>query len=374
MQSVAMGWLVYRLTGSAQMLGAITFLNQVPSFLFGAWSGTLADRLPRKRVFFCTQAAALLQASLLAALTFTGAVRAWHLFPLALLLGLATALEMPSRHSLIADLAGEDTPNAVALNSTLVNGARVLGPAVAGILISAVGEAWCFLFNAVSFGAVLIAIARMKVEERARSPEGGGLLEGLRYAQRVPLIRALLMLLFAGSFLAAPFQALMPVVVANLLGGGPRLYGQLLACVGLGALVAAVALLRRTGTQGLARTVGLGAALLGIGVAGAGLSHSAWLTAGFLVVAGYGFINQNAGTLTLLQALAPDALRGRLMGLFSMLFIGSAPFGALVSGWAAGRFGVTPTLLAGGIATVAAAVAFQRAGEAAAAAEARARA
>jgi len=361
MQSVAQGWLVYRLTRSTQLLGLVGFLAQVPVFLFGLWAGSLADRLPRRRMVVVTQLNALLQAALLAALTLTGAVRAWHLLPLAFMLGLTYAFEIPARQALLADIAGEDMQNAMALSSTVVNGARVAGPAVAGWVVATVGEGWCFALNALSFLGTLAALLAMRLPPepiRSRRSEGGHLVEGLAHAWRTPAIRSLLLLLTVSSFFGMPYSTLLPVLAKDVLHGDARLLGALSASAGGGALLAGAALMVRRGLGGLARWVGVGAALLGVGLAGAALSGSPVLSCAALGLAGFGYLTQAAGTMTLLQAAAPEALRGRLLGLFSTLFVGVAPFGALAMGFVAHRTGVPAVLLGGGLAGVAASGAY----------------
>ncbi len=360
MQSVAMSWLVWRLTHSERMLGLVTFLSQAPVFFLGAIGGSLADRFPRRQIVVATQTNALLQASILAAITFTGVVRPWMLLPLAAMLGLSYAFEIPARQALLADITGKDMPNAVALNSTIVNLARVLGPALAGYVLAWVGEAWCFLFNAISFLAVLVALLRMIVPDRRLGSSRGAehLKDGLRYASRTRLVRALLLALMTSSFFGMPYVSLMPVIASEVLHGGPALLGRLLGMSGLGALLGAVSLLVRRDLKGLARRIGLGATAMGAGILGLSLSRDLWASSLFLVLLGFGFISQMAGTMTLLQALTPDAMRGRVIGLFSMLFTGTTPFGALLAGLVAARLGVTTTLGIGACVVLAASALF----------------
>jgi MFS family permease len=351
MQSVAQAWLVWRLTRSSQMLGIVTFLGQLPVFLFGIYAGSLADRLPRRRMVLFTQANAIAQASLLAGLTLTGVVRPWHILVLAGMLGLTNAFEMPARQALLADIAGADMPNAVALNSSIVNAARAVGPALAGALVASFGEGVCFALNALSFLGTYYALWVMRPPLQPRSELGrrAHLLEGLAYAGRTSHVRVLLALLGLSSFFAMPYQALLPVISSEVLHGGAGLYGVLLGSAGVGALAGALRLLLRTGLRGLGRIVGLGATLLGAGVTTLALSRSTALTAAALAVTGFGFITQMAGTLTLLQGLAPVELRGRVMGLYSTLFLGVTPFGALAAGFIAHRVGAPVTLAAGGV-------------------------
>jgi len=360
MQSVAQGWLVYRLTSSTRMLGAVAFLSQLPVFLFGIWAGSLADRLPRRSIVVATQLNALFQATLLAALTLGGAIRPWHLLPLSFLLGLTYAFEIPARQSLLGDIAGADMPNALALNSTIVNGTRAVGPAVAGYVVAAVGEGWCFALNALSFVATLAALLAMRLPPRAPAPpaDRGHLADGIAYAWRTPAVRALLLLLAASSLFGMPYASMLPALARDALGGDARLLGALQASAGAGALAAGVSLMVRRGLAGLPRRVALGATLLGGGLGVAALSRQPWLSCAALVLAGFGYLTQAAGTMTLLQAVAPAALRGRLMGLFSMLFVGVSPFGALAMGFAGQRLGVPAVILAGGLAVAAAGAAF----------------
>jgi MFS family permease len=360
MQTVAQGWLVWRLTGSSRMLGAVSFLGAVPVFLFGVWAGSLADRYPRRKLVLVTQTNAIIQAALLAGVTLAGVVRPWHVLVLAGMLGMTYAFEIPARQALLADIAGEDMPNAIALNSSIVNAARVVGPALAGWLVAVVGEGWCFALNAISFAGTYRALVLM--DPPAQPPATGShrahLLAGLAYAGRTSHVRALLALLAVSSLFAMPYQALLPMVAADVLHGSATLYGTLLATAGAGALAGAILLLLRKGLRGLGRRVGLGASMLGAGVLAAGLSRSAGVTAAALAVAGFGFITQMAGTMTLLQGLAPADMRGRVMGLFSTLFVGVTPFGALAAGFVASRMGVSRTLAVGGTAVLVASAAY----------------
>lgn len=362
MQSVAQGWLVYRLTGSTAMLGLLGFLAQVPVFLFGILAGSLADRYPRRRIVLFTQVNAVLQATVLAAVTLSGAVRPWMLLVLVALLGLSNAFEIPARQALLGEIAGEDMPNALALNSSVVNGARAVGPALAGWAVAALGEGVCFAVNAVSFAGTIWALAVMDLPPPPRPQPGsrsGHLLEGLAYAGRTHHVRALLLLLSVTSFFGLPYLSLLPAFAKDVLGGDARLLGTMQACAGVGALVAGVSLVLRRGLRGLGRRVALGAAALGLGLAGLALSRRPALACAALVLVGFGFLTQAAGTMTLLQGLAPAEMRGRVMGLFSTLFIGTTPFGSLAGGVAAGRFGVARVLLAGAVVVLLAAAVFQ---------------
>src|SRR5512138_3549167 len=313
-QSVAQGWLVWRLTGSKEMLGLVGFLSQVPVTFLGAVAGSIADRLPRRRLVLTTQLNAVVQATLLAAVTLTGVVRPWHVMLLALMLGLTNAFEIPARQALLADVAGEDLSNAIALNSSIVNAARAVGPAIAGWLVATVGEGFCFAFNALSFGGTLYALWVMKVPPHPVSAVKGRrahIIEGFRWAWRSRYVRALLAILAASSLLAIPYATLLPAVASEVLGGGAGLFGILQALAGVGAFCGAVLLLRRTGLGGLGRRVGLGATSLGVGVVLLGVSRNTGLSCFALLLTGGGMISQMAGTMTLIQGLAEPAMRGR---------------------------------------------------------------
>lgn len=360
MQSVAQSWLVWRLTRSTELLGIVNFLGQVPVFLFGIWAGSIADRHARRRIVLATQTNAIVQAVLLAALTLTGTVRPWHVVVLAGMLGLTYAFEIPARQALLADIAGPDAPNAIALNSSIVNAARIVGPALAGGLVAAVGEGWCFVLNALSFGGTYYALWVMNPprQPKVEGSRRAHLLEGLAYAGKTGHVRALLALLAVSSFFAMPYQALLPVVSSEVLRGGAGLYGILLGCAGIGALTGAIGLLLRKGLAGLGRRVAMGTTLLGAGLLALAFARHPLLAGLALAVAGFGFITQMAGTMTLLQGLAPADMRGRVMGLFSTLFVGVTPFGALAAGFAASRFGAPRTLAAGAVVVVVASAVF----------------
>ncbi len=364
MQTVAQAWLVYRLTHSTELLGLVAFLSQIPVFLFGIWAGSLADRFPRRGVVLATQVNATIQAGVLAALTLSGTVRAWHVLPLSFMLGLSNAFEIPARQALLGEIAGPDMPNAVALNSSIFNAARVVGPGLAGLVLVEVGEGWCFLLNALSFGGTIWALVVMDVPARpaSRAAAVSHLREGIAYAAGVPYLRALLALIACSAFFGISYSALLPAFAADVLGGGAGLLGVLQASAGLGALAGAVSLLvRRGGIRGLGRRVAVGASALGVGLALFTVWRQRELCSAALVLAGFGMVTQAAGTNSLLQGLAPEEMRGRVMGLYSTLFIGMTPFGALAGGFAAHRIGPVRTLQVGVAVLLAASAVFHAA-------------
>jgi MFS family permease len=362
MQMVAESWLVYRLTGSSALLGVTAFASQIPVFLFATVGGTVADRVPRHRIIVTTQILSMIGPLMLATLTLTGHVRVWHVFALAAGLGVVNAFDIPARQSFMVELVGrEDLLNAIALNSSMVNGARVVGPAVAGLLVAAVGEGWCFLLNGLSYVAVIAGLLMMEVPARQRPPRGRSAwrdtIEGFRFVAKTAPIRALLLLLGAISFAGMPYSVLMPVFAAEILHGGAKGLGVLMGASGIGALGGALSLASRSGVRGLGRWVGISAGAFGVALIAFSMSRTFWLSAVLLIPVGASVMVQMASSNTLIQAMVPDALRGRVMAVYSMMFMGMAPFGALWSGWTAERIGAPLTVaIGGGVCVIAAAV------------------
>ncbi len=357
MQSVAQAWLIYRLTGSAVLLGLVSFSGQIPVFLLAPFGGALADRMERRRILVATQTAAMVFTSLLAALTLFGAVREWHVFVVAALLGVANAFDIPARQAFVVDMVGkEDLVNAIALNSSMFNGARIIGPAIAGVLITAVGEGWCFFANAVSYTAVIAGLLLMKVTVSARPRVAGSAFEKIRegfvFVGRTGPVRALMLLLGLVSLMGMPYAVLMPIFADRILHGGPRGLGILMGASGLGALSGAVALATRKGIQGLGRWVAFASAGFGAGLIMFSMSRSFWLSAALLVPTGFSMMVQMASSNTLIQSMVPDELRGRVMAVYSMMFMGMAPLGALLAGTLAGRLGAPLTVAVGGAACI----------------------
>jgi MFS family permease len=362
MQSVAQSWLVYRLTGSSLLLGLVGFSSQIPVFLLAPIGGAAADRGSRHRIILATQTSAMLLAFGLAALTLAGRVSVEHIFVFSALLGVVNAFDIPARQSFVVEMVGkEDLINAIALNSSMFNGARVVGPAVAGILVSAIGEGFCFFANGVSFLAVIASLVAMRVTPRApgqrRASALADIAEGFRFVANTPAIRALLLLLGLVSLAAMPYAVLMPIFADRILHGGPRGLGLLMGASGIGALLGALTLAARKQLKGLARWVALACAGFGASLVLFALSRLFWLSALLLVPTGFAMMVQMAGSNTLVQTMVPDALRGRVMSVYSMMFMGMAPFGALLSGALANHIGAPATVgVGGGVCLVGAAV------------------
>lgn len=363
MQATAQAWLVYRLTGSEILLGLVGFADKVPIFLLGVLGGAAADRFDRHRIVVMTQVASMIQALVLGVLVVSGRAEVWHIFAMAIVMGVINAFDTPARQALIASMVEQDAlPNALALNSSVFNGARVMGPALAGVVVAAVGEGVCFLLNALSYVAVIVCLTMMRLPGRASAgpplPLLTHLREGLSHAAGNVPSRALLLLLGAISLFGAPYVVLMPIFAGEILGGGPGSLGFLMASSGVGAFLAAAMLARRRSTAGLGRVVAMGAIGFGAGLVALSLSRSFALSSGILVVVGYCLITQAAATNLLLQSLTPDALRGRVMSLYTIMLLGMSPWGSLLAGMVAHAIGAPATVLGGGAVCIVAGSAF----------------
>jgi MFS family permease len=353
MQNIAQDWLVYRLTGSSLLLGTVAFVNQIPIFLLAPVAGIVADRWNRHRIVIATQACSMLLALTLAILTLTGRIRIWEIMVLASLLGVVNAFDIPGRQAFLIDMVGrEDLLNAIALNSSMFNSARIIGPAIAGVLVALVGEGWCFLGNAVSYIAVIIGLLLMRLTKQAALQQEGSaienMVEGFRFARHTAPVRALLLLVGFVSFAAMPYTVLMPIFAGNILHGGARQYSMLMIATGFGALFGALTLASKTGVNGLGKWVWMAASAFGISLILFSRSHHLWLSIAFLIPAGFGMMLQMGSTNTLLQVMVPNRLRGRVMSLYSMMFIGMGPIGALIAGVIAARIGAPWTVCIGG--------------------------
>jgi MFS family permease len=354
MQNLAQAWLVYEKTGSMVLLGTVGFCSQIPIFFLAPLGGIVADQYPRQRVVIATQTSAMLLALTLAALTLTGAVRIWHIFVLSALLGAVNAFDIPARQSFIVEMVGKaDLMNAIALNSSMFNASRVVGPAIAGILVAAIGEGWCFFANGISYIAVIVGLALMRVAPHQPARHHGSpvanIVEGFRFVLRHPAIHALLILLGIASVTGMPFTVLMPVFADRILHGGPKALGWLTGSSGVGALAAAILLASRQTLKGLSGWIAAAATAFGAGLVLFALSRTFWLSAAILVAVGFAMMLQMGSSNTLIQSMVPDHLRGRVMSVYSMMFTGMAPFGALLAGFVADRFGAPATVAMGGV-------------------------
>ena len=344
MQSVAQGWLMHRLTHSAFWLGLLGFTQFVPVMLLSLWAGAVIDRMDKRRLLYITQGAALVQAAALATIVTTGVVQPWMVLVLAGVFGVFNAFDMPTRQSFVVEMVGkEDLGNAIALNSTTFNAARIVGPAVAGVLLATVGEGGCFWLNALSYVAVLVCLARMDLPKREFFRRGralgSSLMEGVCYAYGVLPLRNLLLLLGVTAGIGFQYQLLLPVYARDILHAGPRAYGLLVTAFGAGALFGALRLTKRSGRAGLRRNLLLGLAACGVGLALFAWSRAIPLSLAAGALAGFGLIIYVASTNTLLQLTTEDRFRGRVMSLYTLMFAGTAPIGALGSGAIAQRWG-----------------------------------
>jgi MFS family permease len=362
MQNVAQSWLVYKLTGSSLLLGSVGFASQFPVFLASPLGGIAADRYNRQRVVIGTQIASMILAFILAGFTLANRITVAEIFILAALLGIVNAFDIPGRQAFLVEMVGkDDLINAIALNSSMFNGARIIGPAIAGILVAKIGEGWCFFANGISYIAVIIGLLLMRVQARHEFPEGSPLehiLEGFRFVRNTAPIRALLLLLGLVSLVAMPYTVLMPIFADRILHGGARGLGILMGATGVGALLGALTLATRTGVYGLGRWVSFSCAGFGISLIVFAVSRNFWLSTVLLVPVGFCMMLQMSSSNTLIQAMVPDVLRGRVMSVYSMMFMGMAPFGALLGGLVADALGAPLAVNIGAVAALGGAVIF----------------
>jgi MFS family permease len=359
MTRIATSWLVYRLTGSALLLGVVGFAGQIPSFVLAPFAGVLVDRWNRHHLLVVTQILALLQSLALALLTLTGVIRISHVIVLSVVQGLINAFDMPGRQAFVVEMVDrrEDLANAIALNSSMVNAARLIGPSIGGILIAAVGEGWCFMADAISYLAVIASLLAMTISARMiRATKDANMLaqlrEGWNYAARFAPIRNVLILLALVSLVGMPYTVLMPVFANDILHGGPSMLGWLMAASGIGALTGALILAARKSVLGLGKYIPLTAAGFGAGLIAFSFTRVTWLALLLMVATGFGFMIQMAASNTVLQTIVEEDKRGRVMSFYTMAFMGTAPFGSLLAGSVASRIGAPHTLFFGGIGCV----------------------
>ncbi len=355
---VATSWLVYRLTGSAAALGIVGFAGQIPTFVLAPFAGVWVDRSSRYRVLVTTQVLSMVQSFALAWLALAGIINVTHILLLSAFQGVINAFDTPARQSFVVEMVENraDLPNAIALNSSMVNGARLIGPSVAGILIAIAGEGWCFMLDGISYLAVIASLLMMRVAQIERRVVEkhvlADLAEGVRYAFGFAPIRAVLLLLALVSLMGMPYTVLMPIMAASVLKGGPHTLGFLMGATGIGALGGALYLASRRSVLGLGRVIPAAAALFGCGLIAFSLSRSIALSLILMVVTGTGFMVQMASSNTIIQTIVREELRGRVMAFYTMAFMGTAPFGSLLAGGLAARFGAPRTILIGGCACI----------------------
>ena len=354
MTRLATGWLVYRLTGSALLLGTVSFAGQIPTFLVAPFAGVWVDRLDKRQVLVWTQTLSMLQSLALAALTLSGHITIPVLLALSVLQGCVNAFDMPGRQSFMIMMVEDkrDLQNAIAINSSMVNVARLIGPSLAGMLIAVSSEGWCFLIDGISYIAVIISLLMMRLYtpeiKRKATSMLAELTAGWTYVSEFLPIRTILMLFAVVSLMGMPFVVLMPIFAKVVLRGGPHTLGFLMAAMGLGALVSALSLAARRNVRGLVRMIPIAAAVFGLGLVGFGLSRVFWLSMLMVFIAGMGMMQGMAASNTVIQTIVTDDKRGRVMSYYTMAFMGMAPFGSLLAGGMAHKFGAPWTVIMNG--------------------------
>jgi MFS family permease len=367
MQSTAQLWLVYRLTNSAALLGVFGFANQIPILLLASVGGYIGDRYNRHHGVIWTQAASMILAFLLAGLTLSGAIHdargAWVVIVIAFLVGIVNAFDVPIRQAFLVQMVGkEDLPNAIALNSSIFNGARVVGPAFAGFAIAWIHEGWCFFLNGVSFLAVIAALLAMRIPKMEPKPDGGSPLrsfvQGFRFAMNDLPIRSVLLLLSGLSLFGLQYSVFLPVFAKDILHGGARGFGLLMSAAGVGAVLGALHFAARTHYKGLARWIAFTSSTCGVCLVLFSQSRVFWLSAAVLLIVGFAATSQMAATNTVVQSRVPDELRGRVMAVYATMFMGVQPIGSLIAGGVAKRVGAPYTLAVFGLLVVAGSLIF----------------
>ncbi len=366
MQQVAISWLVYRLTDSPFLLGVVVFSGQIPTFLLAPLAGVMADRWNRHRILVITQTLSMALAFVLSLLVLTQAVQVWHIIAVAACLGVINSFDIPTRQSFFIHMIEkrEDLGNAIALNSSIVNSARFLGPTIAGVLIAAAGEGVCILINAISYTAVIAALLMMRIQPEKRETKEQHVFkefkEGFSYTYGFAPIRALLFLVSLISLAGSPYSVLMPVFARDILHGGPHTLGFLMGSAGIGALTGTIYLASRSSIRGLGKVIVVATAALSTGIIAFSLSRYVALSMFFIFFAGFGMMVNMASANTILQTIVDDNKRGRVMSFYTMSFMGMAPFGSLLAGYAASRIGAPGTLVIGGSICFAGAILFAR--------------
>jgi MFS family permease len=351
MTRLATSWLVYRLTHSALLLGVVSFAGQIVSFLLGPFAGVWVERLDRRKLLVWTQVGGAVQSLALAALTLAHVINLWEIIALSVLQGLVNAFDMPGRQSFLVQMVDDrnDLGNAIAINSSMANGARLIGPAIAGLLIGAVGEGWCFLLDAVSYFAVIASLLMMRIKpmnlQRGAARMFEQMREGWDYVRTFVPIRAILLLFALLSLMGWPYSILLPVFAGQVLHGGPHTLGWLAGAAGVGALASAISLAFRKSVLGLTRMLQIATATLGVALILFALSRVLWLSLVLMVFVGFGLIQGASVSNTIIQSLVPEDKRARVMGYYTMAFFGAAPFGSLLAGALAHRIGAPHTVI-----------------------------
>ena len=363
MQTTAQLWLVYRLTGSAALLGVFGFANQIPMLVLASVGGYVGDRYSRQRGVIATQTVSMILAFVLAGLTLTHRVHEWHLILIAFLVGIVNAFDVPIRQAFFVEMVGkEDLPNAIALNSSIFNGARVVGPALAGFAIAWIGEGWCFFLNGASFLAVIVALLAMRIKPTERKPSGQSplqsLLQGFRFAMHDRPIRSALLLLSSLSLLGLQYSSFMPVFAKDILHGDAQSLGFLMSAAGVGAVLGALQFAARTSYKGLSKWIATMSVICSVGLIVFSRSHIFWISTVVLFVVGFAATSQMAATNTTVQNRVPDELRGRVMAVYATMFMGVQPIGALLAAALVKRVGAPETMTIFGCCCLAASVAF----------------
>ncbi len=364
MTRVATSWLVYRLTGSAWLLGTVGFAGQIPTFLLAPLAGVVVDRIDRRKVLLWTQALAMIQSLVLAGLTLTHRITITQVLVLSAFQGVINAFDMPGRQSFMVKMVEDrtDLSNAIAINSSMVNMARLVGPALAGLLIAATSEGWCFFVDGVSFIAVIISLLMMRVPsgeaEHERATMFVQMREGWTYVAGFLPIRNILLLFALLSLMGWPFMVLMPIFAAQVLHGGPHTLGFLMAAVGVGSLASALSLVARRSVRGLTRMIPVSAVAFGVGLIAFGLSRWFWFSMPMMLITGFGMMQGLTSSNTIVQTLVEEKMRGRVMSYYTMAFVGMAPFGSLLAGAMANAIGAPHTVIVSGVACFAGAAWF----------------
>ncbi|MGA9669237.1 MAG: MFS transporter [Terracidiphilus sp.] len=358
MTRIATSWLVYRLTKSPLLLGTVGFAGQIPTFLLAPLAGVLVDRIDRRTILVWTQSLAMVQSLLLAWLTLTHRITIPEVLVLSVMQGVINAFDMPGRQSFMVKMVEDkaDLSNAIAINSSMVNVARLIGPSLAGMLIAATNEGWCFLVDGVSYIAVIASLLMMRLapsqEERATATMVAQLREGWTYVSNFMPIRTILLMFALLSLMGWPFMVLMPVFAAQVLHGGPHTLGFLMGAVGVGSLASALSMVLRRSVRGLTKMIPIAASVFGVGLVCFGLSNALWLSMLMMLVVGYGMMQGLTASNTILQTLVDEKMRGRVMSYYTMAFVGMAPFGSLLAGALAHAIGAPHTVIVSGAACI----------------------